>query len=471
MLAFTSLGAKVDESVTGGPGSYSFRIQGELYHKIGSLCPTEGQRPQFAQLYIHDTKCEHQNWHVVMPSLDPTTLDWLLTMMYNINPYVQVFKMARDMMAIEGAPMDLKLRLIASRTKDARQYNVPTANEVVALMIGDGFEAVDRRDVVLVQQAGPFQRISKLHVRYMALHYSLLFPHGEDGWHPNILVNVVVVDANLDEDHAKESELQRKQCNVTMAEFYGYRLQHRDTDGIALLRGGRLWQQYIVDAYAAIEQNHLKYLRLNQKKLRADFYQGLQDAIAVGDNNVVAIEQRIILPSSFTVGPRHMVQNYQDAMAIIRWAGCPNAFVTFTCNPRWLEIKRALLFGQQPQDRPDLVTRVFKIKLKELINDIHKNHILGRTITGIYVIEFQNRGLPHTHILIFFTKNCKPHTVEDVDRMISAELPNSETNKLATRQLPDARCMVHVELHFQMPRAWKKANAKNNIHVSSNPKW
>ncbi len=48
VLAFTSLGAKVDESITGGPGPYSFHIQGELCHKIGSLCPAEGQRPQFA---------------------------------------------------------------------------------------------------------------------------------------------------------------------------------------------------------------------------------------------------------------------------------------------------------------------------------------------------------------------------------------------------------------------------------------
>jgi len=99
-----------------------------------------------------------------MPSLDPTTLDWLLTMMYNINPHVKVFKMARDMMATEGVPMDLKRRLIASRTKDARRYNVSMANEVAELMVGDGSEAVDRRDVVLAQQAGPFQRISKLHV-------------------------------------------------------------------------------------------------------------------------------------------------------------------------------------------------------------------------------------------------------------------------------------------------------------------
>jgi hypothetical protein len=64
------------------------------------------------------------------------TLDRLLTMMYNINSYVEVFKMARDMMATEGAPMDLKLRFIASRTKDARQYNVPMVDEVAPLMVG-----------------------------------------------------------------------------------------------------------------------------------------------------------------------------------------------------------------------------------------------------------------------------------------------------------------------------------------------
>ncbi len=45
VLAFTSLGAKVDESITGGLGPYSFHIQGELYHKLGSLCLAKGQRP------------------------------------------------------------------------------------------------------------------------------------------------------------------------------------------------------------------------------------------------------------------------------------------------------------------------------------------------------------------------------------------------------------------------------------------
>jgi hypothetical protein len=76
--------------------------------------------------------------------------------MYNINPYVEVFKMVRDIMATDYAPMDLKLRLIAFQTKDAHRYNVPTTDEIIALMVGDGSEAVDRRDVVLAQQAGSF---------------------------------------------------------------------------------------------------------------------------------------------------------------------------------------------------------------------------------------------------------------------------------------------------------------------------
>jgi hypothetical protein len=94
---------------------------------------------------------------------------------------------------------------------------------------------------------------------------------------------------------------------------------------------------------------------------------------------------------------------------------------------------------------------VFKIKLKELITDIHKNHILGRTIAGIYVVEFQKRGLPHAHIFIFFIEDYKPHTIEDVDRMISAKLLNLETNKLAHETV--ARCMMHGPCEVAFPNA------------------
>jgi hypothetical protein len=94
---------------------------------------------------------------------------------------------------------------------------------------------------------------------------------------------------------------------------------------------------------------------------------------------------------------------------------------------------------------------MFKIKLKKLINDIHKKHILGRTIAGIYVIEFQKRGLPHAHILIFFAKDRKPHTIEDIDLMISAEFPNLETNRLAHETV--AKCMMHGPCGAVFPNA------------------
>ena len=61
-----------------------------------------------------------------------------------------------------------------------------------------------------------------------------------------------------------------------------------------------------------------------------------------------------------------MNSRYQDAMAIVRVKGKPDLFVTFTCNPKWLEIVEELLPGQQAEDRPDIAARVFKMKLDEL---------------------------------------------------------------------------------------------------------
>jgi hypothetical protein len=103
--------------------------------------------------------------------------------------------------------------------------------------------------------------------------------------------------------------------------------------------------------------------------------------------------------------------------------------------PQWPKIKRALLPKQQPHDQSNLVTRMFKIKLKELINNIHKKDIMGRMIVGIYVIEFQKHGLLHAHILIFFAEDYKPHTVEDVDHMINVEFSNLGW---PMKRLPDA---------------------------------
>ncbi|KAL6491794.1 hypothetical protein OROGR_034159 [Orobanche gracilis] len=78
-----------------------------------------------------------------------------------------------------------------------------------------------------------------------------------------------------------------------------------------------------------------------------------------------------------------MIQNFQDAMAICRWAGYPSFFITFTCNPKWPEITRFVnKRGLRAEDRPDILCRVFKIKLDQLVNDLKDNHIFGKPKAG-----------------------------------------------------------------------------------------
>lgn len=110
--------------------------------------------------------------------------------------------------------------------------------------------------------------------------------------------------------------------------------------------------------------------------------------------------------------------------------GFPDLFITFTCNPKWDEIKNALLKDQQPSDRPDIVTRVFYIKLKALLEDIEKNEIFGQVAVITHVVEFQKRGLPHAHILIILKSpdrlNSDPILI---DQCVSAEIPDPNEDK------------------------------------------
>jgi hypothetical protein len=85
-----------------------------------------------------------------------------------------------------------------------------------------------------------------------------------------------------------------------------------------------------------------------------------------------SIGQRIILPSSFTGSPRYLYQKYHDCIGLCRKFGCLDLFVTFTSNAAWAEIAVALPPGLTPFDRPEVVDRVFKMKLNILMDDIKK---------------------------------------------------------------------------------------------------
>ncbi|KAI5387620.1 hypothetical protein KIW84_073638 [Lathyrus oleraceus] len=80
-------------------------------------------------------------------------------------------------------------------------------------------------------------------------------------------------------------------------------------------------------------------------------------------------------------------------------------------------------------DCPDIISRVFKMKFDELLSDLTKKNLLGKVLAYMYTIEFQKRGLPHAHILIFLHPSNKYPNPSDIDRIISAEIPDQDTNE------------------------------------------
>ncbi|KAF7841648.1 ATP-dependent DNA helicase PIF1 [Senna tora] len=81
------------------------------------------------------------------------------------------------------------------------------------------------------------------------------------------------------------------------------------------------------------------------------------------------------------------------------------------------------------EDQPDITFIVFKIKLGHLMNDL-KNGFFERVIATFYTIEFQKRGLPHAHILLFLHPEDKCPTPQDIDRIICVEIPNKDSNSI-----------------------------------------
>ncbi|GKB23829.1 putative reverse transcriptase domain-containing protein [Tanacetum coccineum] len=71
-----------------------------------------------------------------------------------------------------------------------------------------------------------------------------------------------------------------------------------------LFKSRRLFQQYVVTVLCAIEQNRLDYIRKHQNDLRSDYLSGLYDAVSKGDHEGIAVGSKIMLPSTFTGGPR-----------------------------------------------------------------------------------------------------------------------------------------------------------------------
>ncbi|XP_024013969.1 uncharacterized protein LOC112088047 [Eutrema salsugineum] len=340
--------------------------------------------------------------------LRPKLIESLMKMLNHFNPLVKAFRSYKDRYQNSDIEDTVRMVLIAKRDKDARTHNLPTATEVAALIPGDFEEGLDNRDIMLEAKDGSLRRISELYVGYLALKYPLLFPYAEDGYQVGI------------EDGFSHKE-DRKRKTISMREYYSYRIQDRLMESQAIIRSKRLYQQFLVDVFTMIEANRLRYFRNNQVKLRSEKFVNLVEAHNEGQSDLSNTGKRILIPASFTGGSRYMNNNYLDAMAICKYFGFPDLFITFTCNPNRPEIVRyCQKRNLKPEDRPDICCRIFKMKLESLMTDLTEKSCLVKL--------FVKRGLPHAHILIWMASKYKFPTPESIDKVISAEIPNKETD-------------------------------------------
>ncbi|XP_050887928.1 uncharacterized protein LOC127093069 [Lathyrus oleraceus] len=419
IFAFTSSGMKVDNRFQDGRGPPNLRIHGQVCYRIGSMLPLPGESPKFAQLYIFDTDNEVQNRIEAIgnnPYIIPDTVKRLKFMLDKFNTHAKSFRMAADRLKNCSLP-DLKLKLVSDRSTDGRIYNHPTVSEVAALIVGD-VDTGYKRDILLERQSGQLKRISEFHPSYLSYQYPLLFPYGEDGFRVGVL---------LRETNSKKP---MKRNKLTIREWLAFRIQSRNNEAQTLLLSRRLFQQFLVDGFTMMESQRLNYIRKHQKRLRVSKYGNLNDGEQNANTQGSNKGKRVVLPSTYVGSRRFMEQLYFDGMAICSHFGFPDLFITFTCNPNWPEIQRLVAKNNlNSQDRPDIISRVFKIKFDELLCDLTKKHVLGRVVAYIYTIEFQKRGLPHSHILLFLHPSSKYPTPDDIDKIISAEIPTEQDDK------------------------------------------
>ncbi|XP_019197682.1 PREDICTED: uncharacterized protein LOC109191476 [Ipomoea nil] len=294
---------------------------------MGTLLPEQGKEPHFAQLYIYDTANERNNRinavrgsgdqddiHVEIVNVIQKDLD-------ENNVLVKSFRMAMSELDINPCA-EVKIKLLGKRTRDARTYNLPQVSEVAALIVGDLDTSIGERDIIVQSKGGHLQRITELNPSYLPLQYPILFPYGEDGYREDIAFADVV---------GRRSSGGRQR--ISPREFFCYRIQSRQSAPSTILFAKRLFQQFVVDGYTMVESGRLIYIRTHQKSLRCESYSGLTDALTRGE----------ISPAA-----------------------------------KWPEVQRFLKDQRlKPEDRPDIICRLFKIKLDALIADCRKNQLFG----------------------------------------------------------------------------------------------
>ena len=266
----------------------TFKVQGQIYHKAGSLLPLPDENPKFLQVYfMGDEKLEADQRCANITGVRQDIVLNLQRLFHLHNHLVQMFKTALERMPTD----EYKVIIWADKRPSGeheRCFNAPTINDVAIVIGGRGSTIVL---TIIQRQSENLLQIPETHRSYDALEYPLIFWEGKD-------VTTLTSSKRIP---AWETVSKKG----LFYELYAHRIMMREGSSNHILKFRQLFHQYIVDMYAKVESERLLYIRLKQQKLRVDDYIHLRDA-AANDRNVASIGRMIILQATFTGSPRHM---------------------------------------------------------------------------------------------------------------------------------------------------------------------
>ena len=153
------------------------------------------------------------------------------------------------------------------------------------------------------------------------------------------------------------------------------------------------------------DQALLQGVRINQTKLCCKEYVHLRDAV-VDDGDTANVGRLRILPST----PYTLLQ------------------LRCICACSLLRASRSLRYihMQSPVDRHDITARVYRKKMMSLMDIMVKHDVYGSVRCWMYSVDWQKRGLPHAHILIWLYDMITSNECYD---LICYEIPYAEVVK------------------------------------------
>jgi hypothetical protein len=294
------------------------------------------------------------------------------------------------------------------RRDNKDEYNAPNDSEVSVVYIGSDPPAFTAYCVW--DKEDRLQVVPSTYGMADPLAFSLLFPLGDMGY----------------DENKKEP---------TCRKFYASRLFERVGEAwwSPVLYAGKLLQKYLVLSWIKCEGEELEYIRQNQAEIRAEKYYVCADQmendvnVVFGGVGVSPVGRRVILPATHTNSRRMLRQNYMNVIALSNERGPPDFFITMTTNTKWPEITESLHPGEKAVDRPEVVARVFYCKLLQMWRILTEKNLFGEVVWGSYRVEFQQRGLPHAHIVIKVKDQYKLNNAACIDRLIRADVPDPLT--------------------------------------------